>query len=147
MIGQDEDSPAENCHIVVVTEDRLYGELLKYGFSASGYSTTVVESGPDVKNVVAQVKPDAIVLDLFMSITDGFKLLYWLRDEYDSVIPTLVLITSEDRTLTVEVLVAGAHDVFPKPVAFPLILKSIEAIWDRNEPRTDVSFLTRTKKG
>lgn len=116
--------------ILVVTEDPLYGELLKYGLVASGFAARSVEAGPPAQSAVQDDPPDVILLDIFMAVTDGFRFLHWIRDECRQQIPVIVVVTAEDRTLMVEVMVAGATDVFDKPVSFPEILTAVAGVLD-----------------
>ena len=132
----DEITEDERGLVAIVTEDEVYGKLLEYGLSSQGYPSAVLDSGPAVGKQIERLRPAIVVVDLFMAITDGFKFLGWLRKDYVIQLPILVLVSSEDRALTVELLVAGADDVFVKPVSFPAILESLKTIWDRH-PLTD----------
>ena len=113
--------------LVIVTEDPLYGELLRYGFSAQNIHCTITASGAAAQDVIAQQKPDGVILNIFMALTDAFKLLHWLQNS-GLEIPVLALTSSEDRALTVEVVVAGAKDILVKPLTFATILESVNAL-------------------
>lgn len=57
--------------ILVVDDDRAVRESLRRSLSFNGYSVDLAEDGVDALNVIANDRPDALVLDVMMPKLDG----------------------------------------------------------------------------
>lgn len=70
----------------------------------SGYLIKVARDAKEAFEIMAEVIPDAMVLDLMMPGIDGFELLHTLREaEATAHVPVLILtakhITSDERNI------------------------------------------------
>lgn len=78
--------------ILVVEDDRFYGNICKVKLAKAGYNVAVMSNGSWALKAVAEKKPDLILLDLVMPEMDGFETLKTLKDNPDSAnIPVIVL--------------------------------------------------------
>lgn len=123
-------TPGNGRRVIIISTDRHYGKLLKYGLEMKSYDVCLVEDKEDAVDLVRENKPDAIVLDVYIAVADCMRLLHWIQEESKMDIPTLVLTSSTNRTFRVEMLVAGARDVLYKPATFPAIVKRLEMLWN-----------------
>lgn len=65
--------------ILIVEDDAVLRKSLAEKFKEKGYSTLEASAAQEVLNLVANEKPNAIVLDLILPVEDGITLLEELR--------------------------------------------------------------------
>ncbi|WP_035986668.1 hybrid sensor histidine kinase/response regulator [Leptolyngbya sp. KIOST-1] len=97
------------------------------------YHITCVESGHAALEVVADIPPDLILLDVMMPGLDGYAVTQRIRDNPNLPYIPILLITAHDQSSLVQGLDAGADDFIRKPV-------------DVNELRARVRSLLRLKR-
>jgi PAS domain S-box-containing protein len=94
------------------------GLLLDLG----GHTTCIVHNGPDALKVVAEFKPDVVLLDIGMPGMDGYEVARALRSMPDIGRPVLVAVTGwggpEDRLKSKN---AGFDEHLTKPVDISMI--------------------------
>ncbi len=101
-------------HILIIEDDRF----VRYGLSAHlegmGYTVTSAESGQEANQLLKQRVPDLVLVDLYLSDSNGLDLCYSLKARYN--IP-LIIITVENE---METQIAAVRDVaeyyFIKPL-------------------------------
>jgi len=78
--------------ILVVEDDRFYGNICKVKLSKEGYNVAVMNNGAWALKAIAEKKPDLILLDLVMPEMDGFETLKAIKSDPSSAkIPVIVL--------------------------------------------------------
>ena len=76
--------------ILVVDDDRAVRESLRRSLSFNGYSVELAQDGREALDVIANDRPDALVLDVMMPRLDGLEVCRFLRSTGDDL-PILVL--------------------------------------------------------
>ncbi|MGS0686754.1 MerR family transcriptional regulator [Nakamurella sp. GG22] len=106
--GRDDGAPLA---ILLAERDPYAAELAEYFLRTEGYITTIVLNGDDVTRILADSRPDLLVIDLMISGGAGLALCRDVRDT--SALPILAVsaIASEDAALE-----AGADAFLQKPV-------------------------------
>jgi signal transduction histidine kinase len=103
--------------ILIVDDEESNVILLQRMLARAGYSrlTTTTDSR-EVARLVAETKPDLILLDLMMPFLDGYQVLEQLsaRDD-ESYLPVLVLTADASRQALQRALSGGARDFLTKP--------------------------------
>lgn len=66
--------------ILAVNDDVMICNVYKMIFGEAGYDLTVVESGRQAKEMLAERRFDLVIADFNMPDMDGFKLLQFARD-------------------------------------------------------------------
>ncbi len=66
--------------ILAVDDDAMVCNVYKMIFGDEGYDLTVVESGRQAKEMLAEKRFDLVIADFNMPDLDGFKLLQFVRD-------------------------------------------------------------------
>jgi len=104
---------------VLVVDDSAYiRKVVKKMLSRSPFIEVVgtARDGQEALELVEQLHPDVLTLDLIMPNMDGLELLHALRKRRP--VPTIILsIASETGEMALEALAAGAVDFVQKPTA------------------------------
>ncbi len=112
-----EDEP----HIVLGLTDALEFE---------GFSVVSAQRGRDGVNLARQEKPDAILLDLMLPDTNGFKVCEELR-HWDAFVPIVMLTARGQEIDKIRGLDAGADDYVTKPFSVGELIARMRAILRR----------------
>jgi len=122
----------DTTNILVVDDqpDNLF--LIEAILDDPNYMLTCLESGKAALDLVTQLSPDLILLDVMMPEMDGYTVTRIIRDNPSLPYIPILLITAHDQSSVVEGLDAGADDFIRKP-------------FDVNELRARVRSLLRLK--
>jgi len=121
-------------HILLVEDDDSLARLEAGLLLARGYIVTLVENGELALNVLREVVPDLVLLDLDLpGAVNGWDVLKALR-AYAGTSATPVLLTSAEATAQKHLRTRGEArstlDHLPKPYPVQLLLKRIERMLD-----------------
>lgn len=119
--------------ILVVDDDRAVRESLRRSLSFNGYSVELAQDGVEALDLIANNRPDAVVLDVMMPRLDGLEVCRQLRSTGDDL-PILVLTARDSVSERVAGLDAGADDYLPKPFALEELLARMRALLRRTSP-------------
>lgn len=104
-------------HILLVEDDRLTADLLRFVFERQGWQVTQVADGQAAQALLqGPAGFDAVVLDLLLPQLGGLALLAWLRGQPAlGALPVLVLSALDGDEVPVQAFDAGASDFVRKP--------------------------------
>jgi signal transduction histidine kinase/CheY-like chemotaxis protein len=94
----DDASALSRLSVVVVDDDPLALKLVRSTLEPLGWEVHTCAGGREAADVVREVAPSVVVLDLLMPQVDGFAVIDELRPERDSDGPPIVVLTA--KTLT-----------------------------------------------
>ena len=86
-----------------------------------GYSVVEAASGEEGLRLVAELKPDVILLDLNMPGMDGFSVLERLKQNGDTATIPVVIVTSQILPPEREAALAGSRTVVLKHESTPAV--------------------------
>ena len=117
-------------HILLVEDDTVLATLETGILTAYGYVVTPVESGELALDLLQELLPDLVLLDLDLpGALNGWDVLRTLR-AYTGTPPIPVLLTSAEATAQKHLRTRGETrstlDHLPKPYLIPTLLKRIE---------------------
>lgn len=116
--------------IFIVDDDLHIRELLTMYFEHDGYNVATAEDGEEALARFAQVKPDAVILDLMLPGMDGYAVCRELRKK--SEVPILMLTARGDTVDKVVGLEIGADDYLAKPFEPKELLARVKAVLRRS---------------
>lgn len=103
--------------VMIVDDDYFQQQLLKTWLEGEKYQVMIASSGDEAVRMVAQHKPDLILLDLMMPRLNGFQTATLLKENPDTrKIPIVVVTSIDEYDKRIEVLEIGVDDFLNKPV-------------------------------
>lgn len=105
--------PASRATILVVDDDAALAEMLQLVLQQEGFDTAWCGRGDTALDVVREVQPDLVLLDVMLPGKDGVEICRDIRAESD--VPVVMLTAKSDTTDVVAGLEAGADDYIAKP--------------------------------
>jgi signal transduction histidine kinase len=103
--------------VLIVDDERRNVELLKVMLSPEGYVLLTATGGEEALGLLAEQKPDLILLDVMMPVMDGYQVAAKIKENPATRnIPIIMLTALDDRNSRMLGLNAGAEDFLTKPV-------------------------------
>jgi DNA-binding response OmpR family regulator len=121
-------------HSVLIVEDEPeVGRLLVEELSDAGFQTLLAANGNQALELVAEKRPDLIILDWMLPGLDGLQVLRRLRAMLTSDVPVLMLSGRGDEMDRVLGLEVGADDYLAKPFSINELMARVRAMLRRGE--------------
>jgi two-component system phosphate regulon response regulator PhoB len=121
--------------VLIVEDEAPILELLRYNLEAEGYRVTAAVSGEDAELLVAEDRPDLVVLDWMLPGVSGIEVCRRLRSKPETrSIPVLMLTARGEEADRIRGLSIGADDYVVKPFSLPELMARIRAILRRAAP-------------
>src|SRR5437763_453392 len=117
--------------VLVVDDERTIRDALARALRADGYDVAVAADGVQALDMLAVLRPDALVLDVMMPRVDGLEACRRLRAA-GARVPVLMLTARDAIEDRVEGLDAGADDYLVKPFALEELLARMRALLRRS---------------
>ncbi len=112
--------------ILIVEDEPRIASFVSRGLVAAGYTTLIVDDGPEGLEVALREPIDLVLLDVGLPSMDGFEVLRQLRSQ-GSAVPVIMLTARSSTRDTVEGLDAGANDYVAKPFTFDELLARVRS--------------------
>ncbi len=123
-------------HILLVEDDKNFGEVLSSYLEMSGYAVSLATDGLEGRSLYESGQYDLCILDVMMPKLDGFSLAREIRSK-DEHIPIIFLTAKTLKEDVLEGFRLGADDYITKPFSSEELLYRIQAILKRSKPATD----------
>lgn len=125
--------------ILLVEDERSIAEPFAAALRRKGFRTTVATNGAQVMEIVGDIDPDVVLLDLALPDIDGREVCRWLRRSSD--VPIIMITASGTVTDRVVGLELGADDYVVKPFAVDEVVARIRAVLRRGRRASEHSEL------
>ncbi len=107
----------EPATILIVDDEAKSRKLLEVLLRIEGYATRSASDGKEALQMVADVTPDLILLDIMMPGMDGYAVVRALKaDPVTAHIPVILVTALSDRSARLTGLEAGAEEFVSKPI-------------------------------
>ncbi|MFJ4186503.1 response regulator transcription factor [Kitasatospora sp. NPDC089509] len=121
-------------HTVLIAEDdRAIRDSLTRALTLEGYRVRIAADGTQTLAVLAEQRPDVLVLDVMMPSPDGLEVCRRLRATGDRT-PVLMLTARVEVPDRIAGLDAGADDYLVKPFDVDELFARLRALLRRNPP-------------
>lgn len=102
--------------IVVADDDPIVIKFLAAIFHDEGYEVLTADDGEKALQVIGEVKPDLVILDLVMPYHDGFEICQKIRSTpATATVPVIILSMKEREQDALRAFEVGADDYIRKP--------------------------------
>jgi len=121
--------------LLLVEDDRALAELVKFHFQREGFTVTSTAVGDEALILIAEVRPDLVILDWMIEGTSGIEVCRRLRRNPGTASLPIIMLTArgeeEDR---VRGLDTGADDFITKPFSPKELIARANALLRRSRP-------------
>lgn len=128
--------------VLIVEDEASLAELLRYNLEAEGFRVSSAESGEEAELLVAEDKPDLVILDWMLPAVSGIELCRRLRSKAETrSIPIIMLTARGEESDRIRGLSTGADDYVVKPFSLPELMARVKALLRRSAPERTAEVL------
>jgi DNA-binding NtrC family response regulator len=133
--------------VLVVDDEIGIRELLRDILQDEGYQVRLAENAAEARDWRQQVRPDLVLLDIWMPDCDGITLLKEWGNGGLLTMPVVMMSGHGTIDTAVEATRIGAFDFLEKPIALQKLLKTVSAALKHGEqlPKSDMSLVNLGK--
>lgn len=117
--------------VLVVDDEVNIAELLSMALRYEGWDVSMAHTGRQAVTTAAEVKPDAVVLDMMLPDFGGLEVLRRMRATHPDV-PVLFLTAKDAVEDRVAGLTAGGDDYVTKPFSLEEVVARLRALMRRS---------------
>jgi DNA-binding NtrC family response regulator len=134
-------------NILVVDDELGIRDLLSEILNDEGHSVDLAENAAQARQARQRVRPDLVLLDIWMPDTDGVTLLKEWSSSGLLTMPVVMMSGHATIETAVEATKIGAHSFLEKPITMQKLLKAVEAGLARNGAATGAAAVPQRKPG
>jgi two-component system, OmpR family, response regulator VicR len=117
--------------ILVVDDEKPIADILQFNLKKEGYVVYCAYDGNEAIQLVEEIQPDLILLDIMLPLLDGMEVCREVRKKYEMPIIMLTAKDSEiDKVLGLEL---GADDYVTKPFSTRELIARVKANLRRHQ--------------
>jgi DNA-binding response OmpR family regulator len=117
--------------VLVVDDEPTIAEVVSRYLERAGYRTRMASDGARALELVADQRPDLVVLDLMLPGIDGLEVMRRLREQERERIATILLTAKGEESDRVIGLRLGADDYVVKPFSPAELVARVDAVLRR----------------
>lgn len=120
--------------ILIVDDDYMVRQYVK-DVLESHYDVKCLATGLNIKNLLQDLRPDLIILDIMLPWIDGFELCQTIRSEETKERLPIIFLTGEKRREAdfLQALEVGGNAYMTKPFSPQELLKRIRELLNEND--------------
>lgn len=121
--------------ILIIDDEVHILELLKLNLEIYGYEVVTSESGEKVMDLIKDVNPDLILLDLMLPGLNGIDICKQIRNNPDLNRIRIVILSAKSEEIDkIVCLEIGADDYVTKPFSLRELIARVGAVFRRMDP-------------
>lgn len=101
--------------ILVVEDDQVIREVLRFKLKNNNNTITVATDGFDALEKIKLDTPDLVITDVMMPFLSGLELVKWIKDNYQDQIRIIILTSLGQEDVVLEAFSLGVDDFLTKP--------------------------------
>jgi DNA-binding response OmpR family regulator len=117
------------CKVLTIDDDTAITELLTQLLKKRGFDPFVANTGEEGVELIREISPDVVILDLKMPEMDGWQVCTEIRSF--SSVPILILSALDSPGMVASALDAGADDYLVKPVPSGVLIAHLNTLTRR----------------
>ena len=123
--------------VLVIDDEPRIVEFLLENLRADDFTVLTAATGGEALSILAQSRPDVILLDVVLPDMSGYELCRRIRsahavtDGWDPDLPIIMISAKVEYTDRVRGLTRGADDYVAKPFHYPELVARIAAVQSR----------------
>ena len=121
-------------NILVVDDELGIRDLLSEILNDEGHTVELAENAAQARAARQRLRPDLVLLDIWMPDTDGVTLLKEWSTTGLLTMPVVMMSGHATIETAVEATKIGAHSFLEKPITLQKLLKAVEAGLSRTQP-------------
>jgi len=121
--------------IMIVEDEAHIATMLRYNLEKTGFAVIETTNGEDALTLLAERKPDAVLLDWGLPLISGFEVCRRIRCSPElKSLPVIMLTARGEEEDRVRGLDVGADDYVTKPFSPRELVARVRAVLRRAEP-------------
>ncbi len=125
-------------HILVVEDEQAIRQMIVFNLSRAGFEVSEAGDSATARNLIADTRPDLILVDWMLPDSSGLELTRRLRrEESNRELPIIMLTARAEERDKVTGLEGGADDYITKPFSPRELLARINALLRRTAAGSD----------
>jgi len=125
--------PGESGRVLVVDDNKVIRQLIRVNLELEGFEVVTAADGAECLEIVEQVRPDAVTLDVVMPRLDGLRTAARLRAEpRTSAIPVVIISACTQQEVDAG-LAAGADAFLAKPFEPADMVRLVRGLVERGK--------------
>ena len=116
--------------VLAIDDDIAMTELLIILLQSHNFEIKTANNGPDGIELIREIKPDIILLDLMMPSMDGWEICKNIRSF--STIPIIIISALNNPDIVASALDAGADDFLIKPIPNNILVAHVKSLARRS---------------
>ena len=121
--------------VLVVEDDPKIRNLVKIYLIREGYEVIEAVNGLEAKIKIEELDPCILILDLMMPDVSGEEVCRWVREDFKSMMPIIMLTAKAAEKDRIQGFKLGADDYVVKPFSPAELMVRIEAVLRRTASR------------
>jgi two-component system, OmpR family, phosphate regulon response regulator PhoB len=121
--------------VLIIEDEAPLAEMLRYNLESEGFRVSQAQTGEEAELLIAEEKPDLVLLDWMLPGVSGIEICRRLRSRMETKsIPIVMLTARGEEGDRIRGLSTGADDYVVKPFSLPELLARVKAILRRAAP-------------
>lgn len=118
--------------ILLVEDNELNRDMLSRRLQKKAFEVICAVDGPEAARLARSEKPDLILMDMHLPVTDGWETTRQLKAAPDTAAIPIIALTADAMSGDREkALAAGCDDYDTKPVELPRLLEKVHKLLGR----------------
>ena len=126
-MSQQQDNNSQPKRVLIVDDEPNVVVSLEFLMQEAGYAVDVATTGEDAIEMIPEVDPDLILLDIMLPGISGFEICRWVREssEWDGV--KIVMLTAKGRDVA-KGFALGADAYITKPFSTRDLMAEVQDV-------------------